>query len=585
MRTLIYLGQVNAMRNLGRSLMTVIAMGVAAFMMTASLTVGEGYTTQRAAEYRAYVGGDVLVYPGWTWPTETDLGRLKTGEPGRAVARPSFGGPLGYFHPNYYSDGYLTGDTGQPALDYSMFRSRRDMDAALTAISDASGVESVYAYSTIPIAGGSLAAVDYSRGGRGESVSLSRFYLRVCPPNLLADAEADIPPELRPVATMANPPECITVNSGAGETLQDKMFWKMGVVPTGGRQVASSDGDALVAVINRRAVIPRRLLRYWSVMFPGDQQGQRLRLALPRIVPSPTPGQPPYFDFSDPISVEIRVVGTYDVFSRLYSIMPRPGESLYEQLYLEAPELLMTQAAFDRLLTLMGLPPGGQPPVEALVLRLENQAKAVTVVEALRRSLPGLSVVSVADEAAYANQHGLPEQVYELAGDRLQARTTVTVTGGSRQPFEIAGVRGRTFASAGQPSVPADTGALFSVLLFGFAGLVAAGNATLVVLSRRTEFAILKAVGLRGFEVAFTVIVEVVTLAVVGMLIGFAAGEAIALPLILTSSVSPAAAIRTIGQDFAVVVLTTLGCAVVFSLAPMMKTLSITVLEAMRANE
>jgi hypothetical protein len=584
MRTLIYLGQVNALRNLGRSIMTVIAMGLAAFMMTASLTVGEGYTTQRAAEYRAYVGGDVLVYPAWTWPTETDLGRLKTGEPGWTVALPSFGGPLRYFHPNYYSDGYLTGDTGQPALDYSMFRDRRDMDAALTAISGVSGVESVYAYSTIPIAGGSLAAIDYNRGGRGESVSLSRFYLRVCPPNLLADAAVDIPPELRPVATMADPPECITVNTGGGETLQDKMFWKMGVVPTGGRQVASSDGDALVAVINRRAAIPRRLLRFWSVVFPLDQQGQRVRLALPRIVPSPTPGQPPYFDFSDPVSVEIRVIGTYDVFSRLYSIMPGPGQALYEQLYLEAPELLMTQAAFDRLLTLMGLPPGAQPPVEALALRLENQAKAVTVVEALRRSLPGLSVVSVAEQAAYANQHGLPEQVYELTGDRLKSRTTVTVVGSARQS-RIMGTRGRTFAPAGQPSVPADTGALFSVLLFGFAGLVAAGNATLVVLSRRTEFAILKAVGLRGFEVAFTVIVEVVTLAVVGMLIGFAAGEVIALPLILTNSVSPAAALRTIGQDFAVVVLTTLGCAVVFSLAPMTKTLSITVLEAMRANE
>jgi ABC-type antimicrobial peptide transport system permease subunit len=133
--------------------------------------------------------------------------------------------------------------------------------------------------------------------------------------------------------------------------------------------------------------------------------------------------------------------------------------------------------------------------------------------------------------------------------------------------------------------VPADTGNLFAVLLFAFAGLVAAGNATLLVLSRRTEFAILKAIGLRGFEVGFTVMVEVVTLATVGLLVGFTAGEIMALPIFLTNGLGLSAVVRAIGQDLGVVAPVTLGCAIVFSLAPMAKTLSITVAEVMRANE
>ena len=581
MRTLIYLGQINAMRNLGRSVMSVLVMAIAAFMMTSTLSVGEGYTTQRAAEYRAFLGGDVLVYPGWTWPTQTDLANLKTGAPGLSVLSPTFGSPLRYFHPNYYTSGYLTGDADRPSPDYSFFPSRQERDEVLTAISGVPGVAGIHAFSSVPVVDGRI-AVTFSNGLKviSENLPLSGFSVRACPPNLLADAGADTPPELRPALGTPNPPPTVTVNRGLGQTLNDFMTWETGVVPSGGRQLSSADGDALVAVVNRRAVITRRDLAAKDISYPLDQQGQPVRLVLPTIVQGSSPDQAPYFDYGKTIAVEVRIVGTYDVLSRLYSQKPAPSVAIYEQLFLEAPELLMPQAGFDRLLALMGLPAGGQPPTGALALRLENQAKAVEVVAALRAAVPGLSVVSVADEAAYANLRGQPERVYELApaGSMKVPQRRIGLSLGS-------GIPSSPFPPLGQPTVPADTGNLFAMLLFAFAGLVAAGNATLLVLSRRTEFAILKAIGLRGFEVGFTVMVEVVTLATVGLLVGFTAGEVVALPMILTDSLGLSAVVRAMGQDLGVVALATLGCAIVFSLAPMAKTLSITVAEVMRTNE
>ncbi len=559
MRTALYLGLTNSIRNIGRSLLTVVAMALAAFMMTSSLTVGEGYTPGRAAEYRAYLGGDVLVYPTWTWPTEADVANLKAGEARLAALPASFGSPLRYFHPDYYARGYLTTAPEVPA--YSMFPDAGAQEQAVEAVKATAGVTGVVPYEAVPVMSGGLDL--FNATGQGASVaqaSLSGFYVRECPPNLLGDADpAGLPRELRLVDGTANPPDTITVITGSGgQTLADVMDWKMGVVPSGGRTVAGTDGDALVAMINRRAVIPRADLGAKSVVLPGPG-GQTVKLTLPRIVAR---GGSYYYDFADPVTVDIRVVGTYDVLSRLYQWMPAKDVHIFEQLYLEAPELLMPPGGFDKLLAVMGLPPGAPPPVGALAVRLADQSKTEETVGLLRQALPGLSVVSVAQETAFANAHGQPERVYMApAGDRPRP------------------------LPARQPSVPAESGNIFGLLLFGFAGLVAAGNTTLVVLNRRMEFAILKAIGLRGFEVALMVVAEVLTLSIIGLLIGFAAGETSALPVILTNGVPLGTVATQLGRDFGIVAAATLGCAVIFSVVPMSKTLRITVSEAMRGNE
>ncbi|HCW51086.1 MAG TPA: hypothetical protein DGR79_03320 [Clostridiales bacterium] len=564
MTVLVHLGLVNAVRNIGRSLLAVTALSVAALMMTGSLTLGEGYTAMRAAEYRAFLGGDVLVYPDWTWPTEADIAGVEPGRPRLAVLPEHFGSPLRYFHPDFYSEGYLTAAPETPG--YSMFPTARDLASVLETVRAHPEVAGVELYRTLPVLAGSL--VTTGAGGKGtEEVSLEGFHLRSCPPNLLGDAGDRFPSELRLVPACEKIPPYFYVAHAGGETILDHMYWETGVFVSAGRPLVRDDGDEPVALINRRAVFSHEEVHSRSILF-GAERHQVLRLVVPGIVCRPAgPGEGsegrlrPFYDFSRPVTVEVRLVGAYDVASRLYQWVHARGVSGYEQLYMEAPEILLNPAAFDDILRAAGLPEGEAPPVGALLVRLRSQAKAEATVEELRRMLPGYSVVSVARETAFANARLLPEPVHHCPPEKRATPLPRT-----------------------QPFVPADTERLFAFLLFGFAGLVTAGNSALMVLSRRTEFAILKAIGMRGFEIGFVVLVEVVTLAVIGLLVGFTAAEVASLPVILTNKIGTRAVLTAVARDFAVVAAATLGCAVVFALVPISKTLRITVSEAMRGD-
>lgn len=561
MRVLIHLGLVNAVRNIGRSLLAVTALSVAALMMTGSLTLGEGYTAMRAAEYRAFLGGDVLVYPDWTWPTEADIRDVEPGRPRLAVLPEHFGSPLRYFHPDFYSEGYLTAAPETP--HYSMFPTAQDLASVIETVRAHPEVAGVELFRTLPVLAGSL--VTTGPGGEGtEVVSLEGFHLRSCPPNLLGDAGEEFPAELRLVPGCEKIPPYFYVSHAGGETLVDCMHWKTGVFISAGRPLAKADGEEPVAIINRRAVFSHEEVYSRGIRF-GLERHQVLRLVVPGIVVGQSEGSEgrlrPFYDFSRPVTVEVRLVGAYDVASRLYHWVHSRGVGGYEQLYMEAPEILLNPAAFDDILRAAGLPEGEAPPVGALLVRLRNQSKTEATVEELRRMLPGYSVVSVARQTAFANARHLPEPTHHC-------------------PPEMRG----TPLPRTQPFVPADTGRLFAFILFGFAGLVTAGNSALMVLSRRTEFAILKAIGMRGFEIGLVVLVEVVTLAVIGLVLGFTAAEVANLPVILTNNIGTRAVLAAVARDFAVVAAATLGCAVVFALVPISKTLRITVSEAMRGD-
>jgi len=85
--------------------------------------------------------------------------------------------------------------------------------------------------------------------------------------------------------------------------------------------------------------------------------------------------------------------------------------------------------------------------------------------------------------------------------------------------------------------------------------------------------------------VGLVVVVEAVTLAAVGCLAGFGVGLVGSLPSLLANGVDLGLALAWLGRTFGLVVATTLGFAVVFSLAPLIRTLRITVMEVVRTDE
>jgi hypothetical protein len=641
MKTLIYLGQVNAIRNLNRSLLTVLALALAATVMTCSLTLSEGYTPARAAGYRAFLGGDILVYPAWVWPTQPDVAALIPREARVAALPATFGSPLRYFHPDAYQTGFITtSPDGMPR--WSMFAGPGEQDEVVHVALSVPEVRGVVPYEAVPVTGGEVAIVgpgiDPAEVGGGDGVatggeraSLEGSLIRSCPVDILAG----------PMPTN---------QEDAGPLLKT------------GRWLRAEE-DGLVCLVNARALIPRRFLDQGAYVFMGPR-GQKIRLQVPRIRQSgqvlaeapdagralatnpPRPpgavstllangspgavstllangspgavstllangspgavstllangslgavstllangslgavstllangslgaaGSPgssgslvgtPYFDLSDPVTIELDVVGVYELATRHLHWSYRKTD-YYEPLYLEAPEILVPPATYRRILEAMGLPGGAPAPVGALALRLADQATAETTAETLRQALPGYSVVTTVGETAFANSRGLPEPIY-VCPPLFQPPTQ----------------------ALRQPVLPATKGRLLGLLMFGFAGVVAAANSTLLVISRRQEFAILRAVGLRGFEVAGVVLVEVLTLALVGLALGYGVGELVTIPALRLNGVPWPEILGLALRDLGVVAGTTLTATAAFSLFPMARSLSITVAEAMRAND
>ena len=59
----IRLGVTNVIRQLERSLLALLSLVLAAISLTVSISTNLGYPAQAFANYRAYLGGDIIVYP------------------------------------------------------------------------------------------------------------------------------------------------------------------------------------------------------------------------------------------------------------------------------------------------------------------------------------------------------------------------------------------------------------------------------------------------------------------------------------------------------------------------------------------
>jgi len=526
---LVRLALLNVIRNSSRSLLTTVAMALAAFMMTASLTPASGHTPQAARGYRAFLGGDIIIYPPWVWPGESNLASIDGGQLRHAVVPRTFGSPLLYFHPDYYSKGYVS---DRPSPGYAMFRTAAEMAEVVSILSAHPQVVKVSPYRCLPVLGGEV-RLTYPDGTR-RTASLEGFFVRSCPEVTLSALNSQL----------------VLGSSGP----------------------LTSTGDRPAVLLNLYRILGRSDQEAMAFV-EGLPGGQDITFLLPRIVPDTREREVgPRFDLTHPVAAEATVTGCYWAPTRKWSWQITTLEqgvpttaSMFEQLYLEAPEILVTPDVFDRLLETAGLPEDDLPPVGALLVSVADFVRCEEIAEELRGVLDEFTVVSVVTDAHFANARGWPEKAYVCPpGDRPK-----------RMPL-------------GQPAVPADTRSTFGYLLFGIAAVVAAGSNTLTVLTRRTEFAVLRAVGLRAFEVAIVVTTEVVVISAVGIAAGYSAGEVLALPLLLANRPAdvPVVAYLTpyLLRDLGVIIPVAIGSAVVSSLFPVMRSLRITVLEALRTD-
>lgn len=215
----------------------------------------------------------------------------------------------------------------------------------------------------------------------------------------------------------------------------------------------------------------------------------------------------PVYDFSDLKRVRLRVVGHFAV--ELYEewIMNADGnpvrggidQIVYFPHYWHTPQIVIPSGTWHQLFQERS---GGQTPrAYQLGITVEDPLTARTTAREIEGELARATVMTVGDQVQTGNlftrrvSRSVPAH---RAMELMQKRTTM-----------------------GQPVASQDVSQLMAGLSFLLAGCLVIANAHILVMNRRKELGILRALGMSGGEVMVLVLLELALLSLIGALLGF----------------------------------------------------------------
>lgn len=370
----------NVRRNMARSMLTVIGMGLAALIMTASLTLAEGYPAGAHGPYRDYLGGDVLVFADKVWVRAADVNRAQANTWGVHFAAADLPGPWRFFQPSLATRGAILPDDSRRG-----FFLQADLDRYSDALRYLPGVVEVRPYFTLPVTRASFAAATPA----GPDPAWYDSYLRAWRAGLWTGLDEYIV---------------------AGRALRP-----------------ADEGELVVLVDADRAKLGRE-----TGLVPAEVPGVggAVTVLLPRI--SAGADGRLRVDHTDPLAVRLTVVGHFSVPSRVATWVTAAGGGESgaapppeaEQLYLTSPELIVPWSTASALLEQMS---GGlvETWTTALAVQLDGIAHVEAFVSQVNAKLPDLATVSVPRLANIANAQWLPEPAYRVPAEEWAAARPV----------------------------------------------------------------------------------------------------------------------------------------------------------------
>lgn len=509
----------NVRRNFARSMLTIVGMGIAALVMTASLTLSEGYPATAFGAYRDYCGGDVLVFADKPWVRASDVSLAETGSWEYRLTSRDLPGPWRFFLPGLATRGGIHPQGASPVF----------LGAGLAAIESAlaaeAGIESVRSYFTVPAVSARFSEIR----DRGPAI----------PPSIIEHTWRDS-----------------YLRAWRGGSWRD-----LDGYITAGRSLTGRDEGAFVCLVD----VDRARLAALDPSFPATVPaiGDVIEVEVP-LLRIDAQGAV-LLDYGATRTYEFEVVGHYSVQTREVSWTdPQAGgdsgapPAEVEKLYLTSPEILVPWQTASQVVSEAS---GGMADVlsSAIALGVDSLARVEAVVASVGASYPELSVVSVPRLASLANANWLPEPVYRVPKTEWS--------------------RGAPLAQMGEP---VEISLAFNMIFFAIAALLAAANGIVLVLERQREIGILKAVGAYTRDVIAMILGEVVLLATIGALVGFALAESVAVWNLISNRAGLVSILTTVGIDLIKVLGLTVSFAVVFGLAPALRTTAMTAMEVLR---
>ncbi len=256
----------------------------------------------------------------------------------------------------------------------------------------------------------------------------------------------------------------------------------------------------------------------------------------------------PVWNWDDARSIKLQVIGLFSfrVGEKPYideetGSYVRDSEGKMEMVpkYLETEDIFIPEETWWAIWEEIA-PEGTSPRAYQFNVVLHDMARAEQVAEDLAGGLPGSTVRSV------------PEQV--MIGQRAR----------------------------GQAGVPADMSTVLLIAMFLVAGLLLVANMYVLIMQRRKEMAILKAVGMSGIQVMGLILVEVLFIGLAGALLGFTAVRLVVTGVLLVSEVTAAEIGLLTLQTGALVVGSSTLMAALFGVLPAYLAMKQTTMEVLR---
>ncbi len=342
------LGLTNVRRNMGRSVLSIVGMALAAMILSSTLPVAQGYPSEAFKVQRQFIGGDIIVYPGKFRPSRADISSGDNVEWEYDRLPQDVMSDLISFHSEYFLQGFL----------------RRSS-------------ESGNFISLDRIVKSGLSKKNYVTG-----VSLYQ----------------SMPSLIRRVDEKGTDQAWFSPLRSRDPVLDKDMDWDE-IITAGRAFIRCDDGKPHCLVDSRRP------------MLPGYQQlavGSTITVEVPAVRMDQAGNY--CFDYTNRKSYDLKVVGRYALPTRVLAWQNEMGNLLTEQLYWTTPQILVPQLTLSRMWyeASGGLP----LPVTEMAIRVANLAFLENNAADVASLFPQDTVVSVPAEVQDAWNRGQPEPVF-----------------------------------------------------------------------------------------------------------------------------------------------------------------------------
>ncbi len=519
----IKLGILNSRRQLGRSLLVLLAMALSAVSLTSAMSLSDGAMAGASMTYREILGGEIVAFPvRWVGQQSTDTNGNEVLYYQRLERnRLSW---MEWLYPELYDKGYLS---YQEIGDSEFFD-----PVDLSAMQQVPGITGI---SMVPQLPASIAKKGTLEHGLQVAVMPA-------PPGYLPGRGFSAEQEAAAAA--------VAITNSHFFVPKDQLSAIASLIPDEavGNPLIPPPFDEVLRL--KDAAAEKRIKENMQLPKPGDS----MTLLLPKLRESETGGMLP--DFSSQTEISLQLISQAAIPTRTISWITELGTPADETAYLHAPVVWVPQSTWNELWRQAAGDKAYMP--SNVALQIDNMEQLDSLVIELQNRFPKYTFVSVPNLQQRAESLSLLDRFFIA-------------------PRHLWVLKGKSTLA-----VPLQLGQVMGLLLYLVSGMLIASRMLTGASARRKEVGVLKALGARRKDITVMALTEAFLITIIGSSAGFALVRLGALMKQLSNDVPFSMILNSTVSEYAMVVGVATAVSMLFALVPAVRMANLTVMEVLR---